>query len=111
MAVAIVVLAVLQSMNELGVSVAVVQWQGDVRRAARTATTIAIGTSLVLTAGVFLAAPVVATAIGAPDAAMIIRILAIGVVVDGVSSIPGAMMARAFQQRRRAVADLVSIVP
>ena len=56
-AVAILVLAVLQSMNELGVSVAVIQWQGNVSRASHTATTLALGTSVLLYACVFAAAP------------------------------------------------------
>ena len=111
-AVAIVVLAVLQSMNELGVSVAVVRWQGDIRRAARTATTLAI-------ADEFAAVPfrVLRRADGRrgnrclPGSVPVIRILAVGVLIDGVSSIPGALMARAFQQRRRAIADLVALVP
>ncbi len=110
-AVGLLVLTILQSMNELGVSVAVVQWAGDVRRAARTATTLAVGTSGLLYAVVYLAAPGIAAFVGAPEAAPLIRILGVGVVIDGVSSIPGAMMARSFQQGRRAAADLVSIIP
>jgi len=110
-AVAIVVLAVLQSMNELGVSVAVVRWQGEIRRAARTATTLAMATSSLLYLLVFFGAPIVAEGIGSPGSVTVIRILAVGVLIDGVSSIPGALMARAFQQRRRAIADLVALVP
>ena len=110
-AVAILVLAVLQSMNELGVSVAVIQWPGDVRRAAHTATTLALGTSLVLYVAVYAVAPWIAGSIGAPGSTAVIRVLAIGVLIDGISSIPGALMTRAFAQRRRAVADLVALVP
>ena len=45
-AVGITVLTVLQSMNELGTSVAVVRWKGDVARPARTATTLAYAVEL-----------------------------------------------------------------
>ena len=110
-AVAILVLAILQSMNELGVSVAVIQWPGDVRRAAHTATTLALGTSVLLYVVVYAVAPSIAGAIGAPESTLVIRVLALGVLIDGVSSIPGALMTRVFQQRRRAVADLVALVP
>ena len=67
-AVGTVVLMVLQSMNELGTSVAVVRWQGDVTRPARTATTLAYGSSFLLWASTFLLAPAVAIALNAPDA-------------------------------------------
>jgi O-antigen/teichoic acid export membrane protein len=110
-AVAILVLAVLQSMNELGVSVAVIQWPGDVRRAAHTATTLALGASALLYAGVYAVAPSIAGAIGAPGSTAVIRVLALGVLIDGISSIPAALMTRAFEQQRRAVADLVALVP
>ncbi len=56
-------------------------------------------------------APSIAGAIGAPESTAVIRVLAVGVLIDGISSIPGALMTRAFHQRRRAVADLVALVP
>ncbi len=60
-AVGMVVLTVLLSMNELGVSVAVVQRRGSVRDIAPTVVTISIISSLVLSAVAFVAAPAVAS--------------------------------------------------
>ncbi len=65
-AVGTVVLMVLQSMNELGTSVAVVRWQGDVTRPARTATTLAYGSSFLLWGTTFMLAPAVADAAQRP---------------------------------------------
>ncbi len=108
-AVGTVVLAVLQSTNELGTSVAVLRWQGDVTRAARTAMTLAIGSSLILYVVCFIAAPYLATAMGSPDAVRLLRVLAFCVVIDGFTTIPDALLGRAFKQNRRTLIDLSGI--
>ena len=110
-AVAFLVLAIVQSMNELGVSVAVLRWPGDASRVARTAATLAIFMSVLLYLGVIVAAPVIASAVRTPGAVSVIRILGIGIVIDGITSIPGAMMARQFMQKRRAIADIAGLIP
>lgn len=110
-AVATLVLTALQSMNELGVSVAVVRWQGELGTVGRTATTLAMASSAFWYGLAFTVAPVLASQFHAPDAVFIIRLLSVGVLLDGFSSIPNAMLTRSFQQGRRAVADLVAFVP
>lgn len=110
-AVAFLVMAIVQSMNELGVSVAVVRWESDATRVARTATTVAIGMSVALYAAVLLLAPTIARAVHTPAAAGLLRVLGLGIVIDGVTSIPSAMMARAFMQRERAMADIAGSIP
>ena len=109
-AVGTVVLMVLQSMNELGTSVAVVRWQGDVTRPARTATTLAYGSSFLLWGTTFLLAPAVADALNAPDATILLRVLSFSVLIDAVSSIPNALLTREFMQRQRAIVDGAGLV-
>ena len=109
-AIALATLVILTSMNELGVSLAIVRWQGDPARPARTATTIAIVTSFLMYALTFIAAPVVADYLNTPEATAVIRVLTIAVVIDGFSSIPNALLERAFLQNRRIVADVTGIV-
>jgi O-antigen/teichoic acid export membrane protein len=109
-AVGTVVLMVLQSMNELGTSVAVVRWQGDVTRAARTATTLAYGSSFLLWGTTFLLAPAVADALNAPDATSLLRVLSFSVLIDAVSAIPNALLTRGFMQRQRAIVDGAGLV-
>ncbi|MET0827550.1 MAG: lipopolysaccharide biosynthesis protein, partial [Acidimicrobiales bacterium] len=108
-AMALTTLTVLQSMNELGTTVALVRWQGDPSRAARTATTIAISVSVGLYAFVFALAPALAGFFETPEAATVIRILTVAVVFDGMCGVPNALLERAFLQRKRVVADFSAV--
>ena len=67
-AVALVALLAVLSFNELGVSLAIVRWQGDPSEIAPTVTTISCVSSLILYVGFFFGAPAFATAMGAPAA-------------------------------------------
>ncbi|MGX7678028.1 lipopolysaccharide biosynthesis protein [Jatrophihabitans sp. DSM 45814] len=109
-AVGMVVLAVVLSMNELGVSVAVVQRKGSVEGIAPTVATLSILSSLILAAVAFFAAPAVASTMDAPEAVGLIRLLVLGVVIDGIVSVPNALITRAFQQRTRLKIDLIAFV-
>lgn len=109
-AVALVVLNVMLSMNELGVSLAVVRRPGSVASIAPTVTTVALVSSAVLFVGSWLAAPAVAVALGSPAATGVVRLLSVGVLIDGVTSVPVALMTRAFMQRRRLQIDLIAFV-
>ena len=109
-AVALVVLSAVLSVNELGVSVAVVRWEHGVDRIAPTVVTISMVSSGVFYLGCFLLAPAVATALNGPEAVPLIRVLSLCVLVDGVAAVPAALMTRAFAQRRRLVIDLMSFV-
>lgn len=108
--VGLVVLNILQSMNELGVSVGIVRWPGDPIRAARTAVTLAAASSFLLYLLCFAGAPALADAMGAPQATGVLRLLTLGVLLDGVSSVPNALITRALLQKRRAVADVGALV-
>jgi PST family polysaccharide transporter len=109
-AVGMVVLAVLLSMNELGVSVAIVQHPGRVDVIAPTVMTIAIGSSLVLAGAGYAIAPAVAGIMQAPEASGLIRLLLLAVVLDGVASVPNQALSRLFQQRKRLFIDLASFL-
>lgn len=104
-AVAMVVVQVLLSMNELGVSVAIVRHKGSVREIAPTVVTLSVVSSAALTALAWVAAPSVARALGAPEASWIIRLLTLNVLIDGIVAVPNALIARGLQQRKRLVID------
>lgn len=104
-AVALVVLGALLSLNELGVSLAIVRWPGNVERIASTVVTVALVTSSALYIACFLVAPYLAAALGAPGATGLLRVLALGVLIDAVTAVPAAMMTRLFMQRCRLVID------
>jgi PST family polysaccharide transporter len=106
----LLVLTALLSFNEAGVSVAVIRWQGRVEKAAATAVTCSLASTFVLFIVAFAGAPAIGSLLNAPDAAPVIRILSFGLLLDGLASIPNALLGRAFQQRRRAIADVVGFV-
>lgn len=107
-AIGLVVLNVLLSMNELGVSVAVIRHQGDVEQIAPTVVTVSVVSSAVLAGSVLALAPAVAAALNTPSATGIIRLLSACVLIDGVAAVPNALLTRAFRQRTRLVIDLVA---
>lgn len=109
-AVGLMVLSVLLSLNELGVSVALVQHRGEPETIAPTVMTISMFTSVILAAGALLAAPSVASFMGAPEATNLVRLMTLGVVLDGIAATPNAFMSRMFMQRRRLVIDTIAFV-
>lgn len=107
-AIALVVLSVILSMNELGVSVAIVHHRGNPAGIAPTVMTLSLAASGAFAALGFFAAPALAATLGAPEASGLIRLLLLGVLLDGVASVPNALMSRFFMQRRRLVIDTVA---
>ncbi len=109
-AAAVLVMTIVLSMNEIGLSVAVIRWKERVERVTPTAVSGSLLSSGVWFALMFLGAPAIADLLGAPEATTAIRILSFGVLLDGVSTIPNALLMRAFQQRRRAGAEIAGFL-
>jgi O-antigen/teichoic acid export membrane protein len=108
-AVALVVLTAVLSMNELGVSVALVRWPGDTSRVAPTVATLSIASSAILFALCLAVASPVAHALHAPTATGILRLISLTVLLDGFTSVPVAMLSRGFYQGKRLLADLAGV--
>jgi O-antigen/teichoic acid export membrane protein len=104
------VLSVLLSANEMGVSLAVVRWEGDVRGIARTALTLSLASSTALCALLFFFAPSVASFLGSPGAASLIRLLSLCVIIDGFVCVPFSLINREFMQGRRLVVEAAGFV-
>ncbi|MER5758042.1 oligosaccharide flippase family protein [Streptomyces sp. NPDC002082] len=104
------VLLVLLSANELGVSLAIVRWEGDPRRFAPTVLTLSAASSLLLYAALFALAPAVAGVLGSPEASGVLRVMCVVVVLDGLSQVPAGFLTRAFAQGRRMAVDAVNFV-
>lgn len=107
-AVSQVVLSVLLSTNELGISAAIVRWEGDVRSFARTVFTLSLMSSAALYAGLYVSAPYLARVLGSPSATSMLRVLCICAVIDGACAAPLALLTREFAQGRRLVVDLLN---
>lgn len=109
-AIALVVLTLLQSFNELGVSLALVRWAGDVRQIAATVMTVSIGSSAILYAITYVAAPAFCGLLGAPQAIGVVRLMCVAVVIDGVATVPVGLLNRTFMQRQRFAGDAASFL-
>ncbi len=109
-AAALVVLSVVISVSELGVSVAIVQAKDreEVDRIAPVVTTLSVASGVGLGALMALLAPWLAQALGAPAATGPIRVLALSLVIAGLSATPSACIQREFLQDRKLIADTVS---
>lgn len=109
-AVALVAFTVVLSVSELGVSLAIVRApdDGDVAAMAPTVTTLAIASSAILAAICFAGSPWFASTLGAPEAAGVLRVMSLGVLLAGPTAVPAALLQRAFRQDRKMVADLVN---
>jgi PST family polysaccharide transporter len=108
-AVALTVVNVLFGLNDVGMLLAVVRWQGDLRHGARTAATLAMGFSAVLYAGCFAAAPWFANAMNSPDSTWILRVLSLTILIDGITTVPNGLLHRALRQDRLAIAEFGAI--
>ncbi|MQY36728.1 hypothetical protein SRB17_47300 [Streptomyces sp. RB17] len=104
------VLLVLLSANELGVSLAIVRWDGDPRRFAPTVLTLATATSGLLYAALFVSAPAVAGLLDTPDASGVLRVMCLCLVIDGVAQVPAGFLTREFAQGRRMLVDALNFL-
>ncbi|MEU8520850.1 oligosaccharide flippase family protein [Streptomyces sp. NBC_01216] len=102
------VLMVLLAANELGVTLAVVRWDGDVRSFAPTVLTLSTISSGLLYTALFAAAPAVATLLGSPEASGVLRVMCVCLVLDGLSQVPAGVLTREFAQGKRMVIDALN---
>lgn len=103
-AVALVALTAAQTFNELGVSLAIVRWDGDPAAIVPTVATISVTISALTCAGCVLVAGPYAAAMGAPGAAGVVRVLALAILIDGFANTPSGLLQRRFQQARMTIA-------
>lgn len=109
-AVSQLILAILLSANELGVSAAVIRWEGDVRAIVRTVLTMSVVSSIVIYALLYVAAPDIARVLGSPAATTVVRVICLCVIIDGFAGVPLALLDRNFSQGRRMLVDLANFV-
>ena len=108
-AVAMVALLAVLTINELGVSLAIVRWPGDPARIAPTVTTISILASAVFCVAGLAVAPWFADRMGDPGATDVVRVMVCCVLVSGVVATPAALMQRAFDQKTKMAIDQVNV--
>lgn len=108
-AVAYVTMTAMTTFDELGVTLAIVRWEGDPRRIIPTVSTISVSFSVLIYFCFFFAAPWFTRAMGVPAATTVVRMLAFCVLIDGLTNVPVAVLQRNFQQGKRTIADQVNV--
>ncbi len=108
-AVAMVALMAVLSFNELGVSLAIVRWQGDPHLIAPTVATVSIVSSVVLFAACYAVAPTYTAAMGDPGATPVVRLMFVALLINGLVASPAALMQREFMQKQRMLVDQVNV--
>ncbi|MFI9380537.1 oligosaccharide flippase family protein [Kutzneria sp. NPDC052558] len=108
-AVALAATAFVMHVNDIGVIAAGVQWRGKLEDMAPTGTTIAIAFSTVVYAVFFFGAPAFAALAGAPDAAPVVRLLTVIIIIDGITSCRSAALMRRFEQDRLTKATMIGM--
>jgi O-antigen/teichoic acid export membrane protein len=109
-AVSQVILALLLSANEMGVSLAIVRWDGDVRTFAPTVFTLSVASSTLLYLLLYVVAPESAQLLGSPGATEMIRIMSLTVIIDGMVCVQLALLTRAFAQRRLMLVNALNFI-
>jgi PST family polysaccharide transporter len=109
-AIAIAATDVLIHINDVGLITATVQWRGKLEEMSPTASTLA----MLLATGIYgvfwLVAPMFATAAGNPSATPVVRILALIIVIDGVTAVRAGALMRDFQQGKLVTANSIGLV-
>lgn len=108
-AVAFVALMAILSFNELGVSLAIVRWKGDPEHIGPTVASLSLASSTILAAAVYFAAPAFASAMGEPDAAPVVQVLGLTIIISGLVATPAAFMQRQFRQGTRLIIEQASV--
>ncbi len=111
-AAALVVITIVTSVSEMGVSLAIARATSreEVDRIAPVVTTLSIASGCVLAAMLAFSAPLLASALGAADASGPIRVLALVLVTAGFSAVPAVLLQREFLQGRKLTADLTAFL-
>lgn len=107
-AIATVVLMAVLSFNELGVSLAVIRWRDEPATIAPTINTIAVASSALLTAAVFVGAPWISAMLGDMRAAPVVQVISVSILLNGLVATSAAVMQREFLQKQRTIADQVN---
>jgi lipopolysaccharide exporter len=96
---------------EFGVTSCLARVDLDVEVLAPTLWTVSIGSSLLVAAPLYLFARPIASGLGSIDAASPLRVMAVVVVILGLSAVPTAQCVRDFKQDRIFLANVIAFIP
>jgi O-antigen/teichoic acid export membrane protein len=109
-AIALAVTQFVMHVNDVGLIAATVQWRGKLEDMAPTASTLALGFSVILYGAIWFTAPSLAALAGSPGATGVIRLLTFTMVIDGITAVRAANLMRTFRQDKLTVAIGIGFV-
>ncbi|EFC80586.1 oligosaccharide flippase family protein [Parafrankia sp. EUN1f] len=108
--IALASMQLLMSLNDAGMTTALIRWEGDIREVERTGVTLIMVFSAGLYAVFFVTAPLIAELANIPDASWVLRALALTILIDATAAVPTALLTRSYSQGRRAIADTANLL-
>lgn len=109
-AIAMAATTVLMHINDGGLIAATVQWRGRIEDMAPTAATMAMGMAFGLYGLFYVTAPFFAEAAGNRSATGVVRLLALIIVIDGVTAVRSGFLMRNFEQGKLVTANSIGLV-
>lgn len=108
--VALTVYMIVNSVSDVGATAALIRAPERSDEIGPTVSAIVISTSAILTVGMIAAAPYIASSLGAPNASTAVRVIAICVLLTGISQTSAAMLTRDLRQKERFFGDSTMFV-
>lgn len=105
--VALTVYMIVNSISDIGANAALVRDPDHGDELGPTVALITIGTSVILTTAMVVAAPYLASGLGAPSATWAVRIIAMCVLLTGISQTSSAQLTRDLRQKEKFYGDAV----
>ena len=110
-AVATTVFTIVSAIGEFGVVSCLTRADLDIDTLAPTLCSVSMGSSLVMAGVLVMFAEPIAASLGSTDAAGPVRVMALVVVIWGISAVPVAQCVRDFKQGRQFLADVLAFIP
>jgi PST family polysaccharide transporter len=109
--VALTAYTIVFNLAELGVGSCIIRADLDIDALAPTMVTVALVTSAMAAEVMAVFAEPIATALGSADGAESVRIMALTVLIGGISSVPSGQLTRDFRQDKLFLANVLSLLP
>ena len=110
-AVATTAFVIVAAIGEFGVAACLIRADLDIDAIAPTMVTVSLATSTALAGAMVAFATPIAAALGSAHAASPVKVMALPVIISGLTAVPAAQLMRDFKQDKLFLANAISIVP
>ena len=108
-AIALAATAILMRINDVGLIAATVQWRGKLEEMAPTAAAMSATSATAIYGLFWITAPAFSAAAGDRDAAPVVRLLALTIVIDGLTAVRSGALMRNFRQDKLTIANAAGL--